>query len=141
MKTKLLPLTMLSLFVAVIAFGNPAPYKKMMEELKLTDAQKEQFEKISFETQKKQIELNAKVETAKLELRRLMMAESIDKSAIEKKMNDIAVQEVALRMNRLNAWSENNKALTPEQQKNLEKKFNASSGKDATSNDALSSIS
>jgi len=89
----------------------------MMKELKLTDQQQEQFEKVTFDTQKKMIELRAKAATVKLELRRLLDAETIDKSSIEKKMNEIAAAEVSIRMNRINGWWEKNKTLTPEQQK------------------------
>lgn len=89
----------------------------MPKELNLTDAQQQQFEKISFDMQKKQIELRAKLETVSLELRRLFTAESIDKSAIEKKMTEVAQQRVALRMNHINAWSEKNKLLNADQQK------------------------
>jgi len=99
------------------AFAQPPGHGMMMKELKLTDQQQELFDKVTFDTQKKMIELKAKVATLKLELRRLMDAESLDKSAIEKKMNEIATTEVAIRMNHINGWSEKNKALTPEQQK------------------------
>lgn len=117
MKTNMLHIMVLSLVATLIAFGNPSIHKKMMKNLNLTETQKEQFEKISFDTQKKQIELKAKVETSKLEFRRLLSAEAIDKSAIEKKMNEIATNEVTLRMNHINAWTEKNKVLTSEQQK------------------------
>ena len=105
----------LSLFS--LAFGQPAPRKEMLKELNLTDAQKEQFEKTAFDTQKKQIDINAKIATAKLELHRILTAETLDKAAAEKKMNEIAVQEVAQRMNRLNAWADNYKMLNADQQK------------------------
>lgn len=105
------------LLLVTAAIAQPGPNKKVMKDLNLTDAQKEQFEKLSFDTQKKQIELGAKLATLKLEMKRLMDAESIDKSAIEKKMNEIADQQVALRMNRLSGWMEKNKVLTADQQK------------------------
>lgn len=105
------------LILSAALFAQPGPGKKMMKELNLTDAQQEQFEKLTFDTQKKQIELGAKLATLKLEMKRLMAAESIDRSAIEKKMNEIADQQVALKMNRLNGWMEKNKVLTADQQK------------------------
>ncbi len=117
MNTSLFRIAALTLFTALIAVGNPNMHKKMMKNLKLTETQKEQFEKISFDTQKKQIDLKARVETSKLELRRLFSADALDRSAIEKKMNEIAAIEVSLRMNHINAWSEKNKVLTSEQQK------------------------
>ncbi len=117
MKVRVVSIALLSFFVIFSAFSNPPGHNKIMKELKLTDQQQEQFDKVKFDTQKKMIELKAKVETSKLELRRLMDAETIDKSAIEKKMNEIAASEVAIRMNHLNSWLELNKVLTPDQQK------------------------
>ncbi len=105
------------LLLSSIVAAQPGPGKKMMKDLNLTDAQKEQFEKLTFDTQKKQIELGAKLASLKLEMKRLLDAETIDRSAIEKKMNEIADQEVAVRMNRLSGWMEKNKVLTADQQK------------------------
>jgi Spy/CpxP family protein refolding chaperone len=117
MKNIISRITLLTLFTAAVVFSQPEPGQRVMKDLNLTDAQQEQFQKVRFETQKKQIELNAKTETARLELARLFDAEQIDKSAIEKKMTELAGYQVAIRMNRLNAWSEQNKQLNPDQQK------------------------
>ncbi|MBI2428674.1 MAG: periplasmic heavy metal sensor [Ignavibacteriales bacterium] len=120
MKTMLVALL---LFTASFAFANPnnppdRPQRmQLMEDLKLTDAQKDQFEKISYETEKKQIELRSKLESAQLDVRRLMDADNPDKTAIEKKFNDIASAQTAMKMNHFNGWFEKNKVLTPEQQK------------------------
>lgn len=120
MKTLLLAV---ALFVASFVYANPdtpphGPFKQqLMDELKLTDEQQEQFKKISFDVQKKQIELRSKLATARLELRRLMDADTPDKAAIEKKFNEIAATQTAMKMNRYNGWLEKNKVLTPEQQK------------------------
>ncbi|MEW5799057.1 MAG: Spy/CpxP family protein refolding chaperone [Bacteroidota bacterium] len=111
------------LFIVSFAYANPGPPPnhpqrfQLMDELKLTDAQKEQFEKISYDTEKKQIELRSKMESAQLDLRRLMDADSPDKAAIEKKFNEIAAAQTAMKMNHFNCWYEKNKVLTPEQQK------------------------
>lgn len=112
-----------ALFAFSFAFAHPDPppfhpfKQQLMDELKLTDAQQEQFKKISFDVQKKQIELRSKLATARLELRRLMDADASDKTAIEKKFNEIAATQTAMKMNRYNGWLEKNKVLTPEQQK------------------------
>jgi Spy/CpxP family protein refolding chaperone len=90
---------------------------KLMDELKLTDIQKEQFDKMRFETQKKQIDLRAKIASARLDLEKMLTSDSPDKSSLEKKLNEIASFQTAMKMNHFNAWSENNKVLTPEQQK------------------------
>ncbi len=85
--------------------------------LNLSDEQKEQMKNIRFETQKKEIELRSKLALSRLELGRLVMSETPDKAAIEKKMNEVAANESSLKMNKLNGWFEANKNLTPEQQK------------------------
>ena len=93
--------------------GKPDIFAK----LKLSDEQKEQMKNIRFETQKKEIELRAKLALSRLELGRLVMSETPDKAAIEKKMNEVVANEASLKMNKLNGWFEANKNLTPEQQK------------------------
>jgi Spy/CpxP family protein refolding chaperone len=85
--------------------------------LKLSDEQKEQMKNIRFETQKKEIELRSKLALSRLELGRLVMSETPDKAAIEKKMSEVVANESSLKMNKLNGWFEANKNLTPEQQK------------------------
>lgn len=107
----------LLLLITSLVIAQPMRDAKMPKGLNLTDAQTEQFEKITFEMKKKQIELSAKVSLLKLEMNRLMDADQLDKAAIEKKMNEIAAQTIALRLNHLSAWSEKNKLLNAEQQK------------------------
>jgi Spy/CpxP family protein refolding chaperone len=121
-------LAALFLFATIASASNPPqPQHRQQTKIKLnlTEAQQEQFQKISFETQKKQIDLRAKAETAKLELNRLMNAASIDKSSIEKKFTEIASLHTALKMNRLNEWIDKNKVLTPEQQLQWKKELRA----------------
>jgi len=106
--------------VTCIAVSQPpgSPQRqRAASKLNLTDAQQEQFQKITFDVHKKHIELKAKTETARLELRRLMASDNLDKSAIEKKMNEVSAAQTAVQMNRINGWIEKNKMLTPEQQK------------------------
>jgi Spy/CpxP family protein refolding chaperone len=67
---------------------------KVMEKLNLTDEQKKDIENIHFNAEKQSIAQNAKVETLHLELRQLLKADSPDKSAIEKKMREIADQKI-----------------------------------------------
>ncbi|MFZ4619987.1 MAG: Spy/CpxP family protein refolding chaperone [Bacteroidota bacterium] len=123
MKTSRIFTALLFVLSLTILSAQPAHERKMPNDLNLSDIQKEQFEKIEFDTQKKQIDLGAKLATLKLEMNRLMSADQMDKSAIEKKMNEIATQSIALRMNHLNAWSEKNKLLNADQQKIWKKKL------------------
>ena len=77
------------LLVTTFGFSQNKPFfrhNRVMNELKLTQDQETQFKKIRFETQKKNIETRAKLETARLELRQLFDADKQERSAIEKKM-------------------------------------------------------
>ena len=91
--------------------------KKFMEKLNLTDEQKKDVEKIHFDAEKQTIAQKAKVETAGIELRQLLKADAPDKSAIEKKIGDIADLRVQIHMIKINSWFAVNKLLTPDQQK------------------------
>ena len=86
-------------------------------QLKLNDQQKKQVEQIRFEMQKQMVGVRAKMQTARLEMRQLLNADSPDKAAIEKKMSEVAQIGVQIHSLRLNNWFEVNKILTPEQQK------------------------
>ncbi len=96
---------------------NMPMHEAMMTKLNLTDKQKSDFKNLHFETAKKQIELRSKLAESKLELAKLLGADSPDQAAIEKQMKEVADNTLALRTNHLNAWFEANKQLTPEQQK------------------------
>ncbi|MGE5315080.1 MAG: Spy/CpxP family protein refolding chaperone [Acidobacteriota bacterium] len=93
------------------------PGRDFIASLNLTDAQKKDIAKIRSETQKRGVDLKAKAEKARIELRELLMAETPDQSAIEKKLNEVAENEADIRMNRIDGWFETNKLLTPDQQK------------------------
>ncbi|MBW7887779.1 MAG: periplasmic heavy metal sensor [Bacteroidetes bacterium] len=91
--------------------------RRGVNQLNLTDQQKDQFQKIHFDTQKKNIELTAKLATARVDLKQMLLGDKQEKSAVEKKLKEISDLQVSLKMNRFNDWTECNKILTPEQQK------------------------
>jgi Spy/CpxP family protein refolding chaperone len=95
--------------------------QKFMEKLNLTDEQKKDVDKIHVDAEKQTITQKAKEETARLELRQLLKADAPDKSAIEKKINDIADLRVQMHMIKINSWFAINKLLTPDQQKTWKK--------------------
>jgi len=98
---------------------------KIIEQLKLTEVQKKDFDKIHLEMEKQEIAQKAKNETARVELRQLLKADNPDKSAIEKKLNEIAGLEAQMHMIRIDYWFAINKLLTPEQQKTWKKALEA----------------
>ena len=91
--------------------------KKFIGKLNLTEAQKKDVEKIGFDMAKQMVAQKAKLATAKIDLRQLLKADTPDKSAIEKKISEMADIGVQLRMNKINSWFAINKLLTPDQQK------------------------
>jgi Spy/CpxP family protein refolding chaperone len=95
--------------------------QKFMEKLNLTDEQKKDVDKIHVDAEKQTITQKAKEETARLELRQLLKADAPDKSAIEKKINDIADLKVQMHMIKISSWFAINKLLTPDQQKTWKK--------------------
>ncbi|MGD1044544.1 MAG: Spy/CpxP family protein refolding chaperone [Bacteroidota bacterium] len=116
--------TVLMLFGTQLLYSQPDNAKqihKFMGKLNLTDEQKKDVEKIHFDAEKQTIAQKAKEETARVELRQLLKADAPDKSAIEKKMNDIADLRVQMHMIKINSWFAVNKLLNPEQQKTWKK--------------------
>jgi len=95
--------------------------QKFMGKLNLTDEQKKDVEKIHFDAEKQTIAQKAKVETARVELQQLLKADTPDKSAIEKKISDIADLKVQMHIIKINSWFAINKLLTPDQQKTWKK--------------------
>lgn len=91
--------------------------KQFLASLNLTDAQKKDMANVKVETEKRAIELRAKAETSRLELRQLLMADVPDQGAIEKKMSELVKRETDIRMNKIDGWFAANKMLTPDQQK------------------------
>jgi Spy/CpxP family protein refolding chaperone len=100
---------------------------KFIEQLKLSEEQKKDYEKIHVDMKKQEIAQKAKNETARFELRQLLKADNPDKSAIEKKLNEVAEIEVQKHMIRINSWFDINKLLTQEQQKIWKKALGLSS--------------
>ena len=99
--------------------GGHAPMAMMgiMEDLKLTDDQKKEVQKLHLDLAKQQVAQGAKVATARIELQEVLRADNPDKGAIEKKMNEIAQLGVQSHMQRLNQWFAVNKILNADQQK------------------------
>ena len=105
-------------------YGQPNRAKqihKFMEKLNLTDEQKKDVDKIHVDAEKQTIAQKAKEATARVELRQLLKADVPDKSAIEKKINEIADLTVQMHMIKVNSWFAINKLLTPDQQKTWKK--------------------
>jgi Spy/CpxP family protein refolding chaperone len=122
---------LLLLFMAtVVAWAQPREYEdddapmgpmfgggRFMEKLDLTVDQQKQFDKLRTDMQKKQIDLHAKIQTSRLDIKDLFNDDSPNKSAIELKMNEVSKLQNDTKLNHLNFWFEVNKILKPDQQK------------------------
>lgn len=104
------------------------PMMHKMSKLNLTDEQQKQFDKLRFDIQKKQTDAQAKVKTAGIELKELFSADKLDRTAIEKKMKEIADLRLKLRLNHLDHWFAVNKILDEKQQKIWKEKLERRGG-------------
>lgn len=93
------------------------PGPRLLDELKLTDQQKDQWQELHFALEKKQTATRAKVDVARIELRELMSAEKLDKVAIEKKTKEVSDLQYQLKLARIDHMFGVLNILTPEQQK------------------------
>ncbi len=91
--------------------------QELMEDLKLTDAQKEQVEKLMLAHRRKMIDTRATLEKKRLDMRELMNASKPDRSAIEKALKAVSDAQYQHKLDRLDHWFAVKEILTPEQQK------------------------
>jgi len=98
------------------AFDRPM-HQAIMGELKLTDQQKKEIDKIHSDAMKEQIDRFSQIAKARVELQDLMKADNPSQSALEKKISDIGALRNQAQSKRLSVWFSINKLLTPEQQK------------------------
>mgnify|MGYP001596333748 CR=1 FL=1 len=93
----------------------------LMEELKLTDEQKKEVQKLHFDIMKQMITQRSKIGTAKVDLQQLLKADNPDRAAIEKKITEISQLGGQTGTMLLGQWFAVNKLLNPEQQKTWKK--------------------
>ncbi|CUS99889.1 Spy/CpxP family protein refolding chaperone [Candidatus Chrysopegis kryptomonas] len=96
---------------------------RLYDELKLTDEQKSKLQNLFFEFRKNQTDIASKLNKARIELQELLSSEKPDKSAIDKKVDEISGYMKELNKNRVNHWLNIQQVLTPEQRKILREKF------------------
>ncbi len=96
---------------------------RLYEELKLTDEQKSKLQNLSFEFRKKQADIAGKLNKARIELQELLSAEKTDKTAIDKKLDEISGYMKEMMKNRAEHWLSIQQILTPEQRKILNERL------------------
>jgi len=89
----------------------------LMKKLNLTDDQQKQLKDLRFQFQKQQVGEEAKLRTAQIELRELLTADSPDRAAIAKKVDQLSALRADGIMAKFDHWQAVKKILTPEQQK------------------------
>jgi Spy/CpxP family protein refolding chaperone len=94
-----------------------APMRAMGDRLGLTDEQRKRIEDIRFNHRKKAITIRAEVESARLELGRLLHADAPDSRAIDNQIDRLAQLRAGLAKDRVAGMLEMRTVLTPEQRK------------------------
>jgi Spy/CpxP family protein refolding chaperone len=92
-------------------------HQRMMDQLNLTEKQRDQIEKLRLEHQKAATEMHAKIRIARLELRELFLADKLDRGAIEKKTDAITDLQRKAKTQLLDHLFAVYDILNPEQQK------------------------
>jgi Spy/CpxP family protein refolding chaperone len=120
----IVPLILIILF-GFLAFSQDSkpPILKFYEELNLTDEQKEKIESLWFEHQRRQVEIGAKLRKAEIELEELLWEDEPDRSAIERKIDEISRYRAELQKSRIEHRLNVARVLTPEQRKLIKEKL------------------
>jgi Spy/CpxP family protein refolding chaperone len=92
-------------------------HRAMMEKLNLTDDQSKKLEDIRYQHQKKAITMRADLESARLDLGRMMRADQPDRRAIEAQLDKISQARLVLAKDRVGQMLDMRAVLTPEQLK------------------------
>jgi Spy/CpxP family protein refolding chaperone len=128
---------MKKLVLAIVAVGmvgtctlsQPGPMRgklgRIFKELKLTDQQQKDLEKVKADMMKSMIASGSKIATSRVDLQQLFKADNPDKAAIEKKIDEMGDQAAQMGKMMVAQWFAVNKMLTPEQQKIWTKALNA----------------
>ena len=90
---------------------------EMIKKLDLTADQNKQFDKFHTDMQKKQIDLRAKVQSLRLDIKNLFSEDLPNKSNIESKINEVSTLQTEMKLNHLRFWFDVNNILKPDQQK------------------------
>jgi Spy/CpxP family protein refolding chaperone len=91
--------------------------ENLVKKLDLKDDQLVKFKKLRSQLRIEQIDLRAKVQTLRVELRDLFDTQKPDKMAIESKVGEISKLQGELKLKMITFWFDVNSILTAEQQK------------------------
>jgi len=102
MKRIILVITILA-FTALTSYAF-FPNLKALDQIKLSDQQKEQIKKIMVENQKSMIDLKANLDKAELDLRNLISSKDVVKDEVLKANDKVADIEKQIKVSRINVF-------------------------------------
>jgi Spy/CpxP family protein refolding chaperone len=128
MQKRVLSSALLIVFAASLSFAQPPRgpihpmdrrpfHEAIIKDLNLTEAQENQMKKLQIELMKKQAQLHSKVQTLRLEIKELFLADKVDRNAVEKNIKAISDLQGQIKVNFVDHWFAVNAILTAEQQK------------------------
>lgn len=135
MKTKTLFAALIALFLFGSAISSQALAQKrcgrhhggpmfnlemLAEELELTEEQQAQLEEQKFAARKSAIETRSKLKLQRLELHKLMRADTPDESKIKSTVEEMGELKTELQLNRVQTKLNMHKILTPEQREKMQ---------------------
>ena len=103
------------------AYGQPMGMKGMADELKLSDQQIQQLEKLHLQLEKNLISLQADLKVAKLDLREIMMQTNIDEEAALDKLDQVSSIKANIAKMKLQQKFGASKILTADQRAQFRK--------------------
>jgi Spy/CpxP family protein refolding chaperone len=89
----------------------------MMKELNLTPDQETKIKKLRLELEKKQTVVDPKIKLARIAMKEVLMADKLDRAAIEKQVKEISGLQLEKKLNFVDHMFAVYNILTPEQQK------------------------
>lgn len=111
-------------FTFALALTAPAAYareeegdrcEEMASKLDLSDAQRSQLDELRYRSQSARIAIEARAQTAELDLHHAMMAATVDEKAISKALDALNTAQGELKRNHVDQMMAMRKLLTPEQ--------------------------
>jgi Spy/CpxP family protein refolding chaperone len=99
--------------------GEMGGHMAMMQKLNLTDEQQAQIRKLHVDFQKKEIQNEAKIRLARLDLSQMMLLDKPDRAAIEKTIREIGSIQTDTKLARVDQMLAVRNLLTPEQLKTM----------------------
>lgn len=88
---------------------------ELAEKLQLTDAQRDQITEVLYQSRSARIEIKARSEKAKLELKHALGGDTLDEKAVQRALDAYNAAQADLARNRVNQILAIRKQLTPEQ--------------------------